>query len=77
MTSGTVDTASWTVKNVSACGVMGTNGDQWGSTGDGHFSDQTSAIKGQTTFTLNCTGLDGGSVTASAMVNLIPAFHEP
>ena len=76
MTSGTVDTASWTVKNVSACGVTGTNDDHWTSTGDGHFSDQTSAIKGQTTFTLNCTGLDGDQVTANAIVNLIPEFHE-
>ena len=73
---GTIDTASWAVQHVTSCVVNGTNGDQWNSTGDGSFSDPTTPIVGQTRYALNCTGLDGTPVSASAIVNLIPTFHE-
>ena len=78
VTSGTLHrTASWNVKNVTSCTVSGTNGDSWQSSGDGSFSDPTSRIVGQTKYTLQCTGLDGSPMSATAIVNIVPVFHEP
>jgi len=74
--SGNTSTATWTVKHVTDCNVTATNGDHWQSSGDGTYREGTSHINGQTTYTLACTGLDGGAVTAKAVVNILPAFDE-
>jgi hypothetical protein len=79
---------SWSMSNVSACTITGTNGQSWsgsgvGCNGSGTCSSPTgglttAAINQQTTFTLACIGLDG--VTQSTLqtqtVNIIPTFHE-
>ncbi|HUO50670.1 MAG TPA: hypothetical protein VMU25_03880 [Candidatus Paceibacterota bacterium] len=66
---------SWSAQNVviGSCSVTGTNGDSWG----GASGSQTSgAIPAQTTYTLQCTGLDSSTFRISKVVNIVPGFCE-
>ena len=76
--SGESTFVSWNTTDVSDCAVSGTNGDSWsGTTGD---RKQSSAILGQTTFSISCTALSGASPSTVSMspktVNIIPTFEE-
>ena len=76
--SGESTFVSWNTTDVSDCAVSGTNGDSWsGTTGD---RKQSSAILGQTTFSISCTALSGASPSTVSMspktVNIIPTFQE-
>jgi hypothetical protein len=82
--SGASSFVSWQVRNAASCTVTGSNGDSWtglysGTSGQPTSPKQTSAILGQTTYTLNCTALQGAnppSLTAVVLVNIIPIFIE-
>lgn len=76
--SGESTFVSWNATDVSDCAVSGTNGDSWsGTTGT---RKQSSAILGQTTFSISCSALSGASPatvsTTSKTVNIIPTFQE-
>jgi hypothetical protein len=70
---GSTTNVHWNISNVASCSVTGSNGDSWSSTSDTEIS---SAIFQQTTYTLQCTGLDGSSILESVMVNVVPLFQE-
>ena len=82
VTSGKTTTVTWNVLHVAGCSVTGTNGDSWtGNTG----AQTSSAITGQTIYTLHCSVLTGArnpdSSIASwidqvATVNIVPKYHE-
>ena len=76
--SGESTFVSWNATDVSDCAVSGTDGDSWsGTAGD---RKQSSAILGQTTFSISCTALSGASPSTVSMspktVNIIPTYQE-
>ena len=71
--SGGTATAYWNVSNVSSCTVSGNTTDSWtGISG----SQTTSPIIVQTSYTLDCTKLDGTHLVESATINIVPVFEE-
>lgn len=71
--SGDSTWVEWSASQVSSCTVTG-GSDSWtGASG----MNQSSAIRSQTTYTLSCQGLDGSTISRSAVVNITPIFHEP
>lgn len=67
----------WDVENAASCTVAGDTGnDSWSDTFSGDAGKESAPIESRTTYTLSCTGLDGKSINESAIVNLIPVFHE-
>lgn len=69
----------WQASNISSCSVSGTNGDAWAGGFSGPTGRITSAINGETTFTLSCTALPGAtppSVTETQIVSVAPVFRE-
>lgn len=75
--SGNTVSVSWSVDNVQACTVTGSNGDSWsGASG----TKTSSPITGQTIYRLSCTplvGASGSPVNQSSTVNIVPIFNEP
>jgi hypothetical protein len=75
--SGGTTSVSWSAFKVASCTVRGTNGDSWtGKASDGKTS---SAISGQTIYTLHCNGYAGAnppSIDKSVIVNIVPTFNE-
>ena len=64
---------TWGSTHATACTVTSDGGDTWtGLTG----TKTSKVITQQTTFTAKCTGEDGSTVIASAIVNLIPYWQE-
>src|SRR3989344_4283645 len=71
--SGGTTVVKWQGREVTACTVAGTNGDQW----EGTSGEKTSGvINNETTYTLTCTGFNGQTVTDQATVTVIPVFEE-
>jgi Tfp pilus assembly protein PilF len=68
--SGNNTTLIWATEGVDSCTVTGTNGDSFTGTS---ATRSSSAITSATTFTLSC---DGGAVTDSVLVNVVPIFQE-
>ena len=78
--TGRTSNISWSASGVSACTISGTNGDGWSCSAAGCNATTTktsSAIKGQTVYTLSCMGNDGSQLTDSATVSIVPNFCEP
>lgn len=69
--AGTTATVYWDVSNAS-CMVEG-NGNSW-NTASG--AEATSPITQQTTYTLDCTGVDGSTIHETATINILPVFQE-
>lgn len=73
---------SWSVVNVAACTVTGSNGDRWSCTYNqcGNINTQTtSPLRVQTNYTLSCTPLRGwqGQWTSQTItIHIIPVFRE-
>ena len=65
---------TWSAEAVNSCSVNGTNGDSWtGISG----SESTSAISGETTYTLTCLDVeDHATDPQSVTVSLVPIFEE-
>lgn len=64
---------TWSSTNTTACTVTSDGGDAW----TGLNGTQTSKpLLNQTTFTLTCTGIDGSSISAKAVVDVIPKWQE-
>jgi tetratricopeptide (TPR) repeat protein len=68
--SGNNTTLIWATEGVDSCTVTGTNGDSFTGTS---ATRSSSAVTSATTFTLSC---DGGAVTDSVLVNVVPVFQE-
>lgn len=72
--TGKTATVTWNVSSVSVCTVKGdATKDSWSATTG---SKTMAAINQQTTYTLNCAGLDGSTVHETATVNILPVFQE-
>ncbi len=87
MRSGETTEISWAVTNASSCTVTGTNGDGtassptgiWNTLSTGGTPKASTAIQGQTTYTLTCMSLPGATPTSfseSKTVNIIPSYQE-
>src|SRR3989344_4656732 len=63
----------WSASDADSCTVTGTNGQSWGPATSG--LQTTAAIQQKTVYALSCTG-DGGAMTHSATVNIIPEYRE-
>ena len=72
--SGSTTVVKWQGREVTACTVVGTNGDgPW----EGTAGEKTSGIiNKKTTYTLTCTAFNGQTVTDQAVVTIIPVFQE-
>ena len=71
--TGGTTVVKWTGREVTACTVTGTNGDEW----EGTSGERTSGeINEATTYTLTCTAFNGDTVTDEATVNIVPVFQE-
>jgi len=71
--AGGTTVVKWTGREVTACTVTGTNGDEW----EGTSGERTSGVIDEaTTYTLTCTAFNGTTVTDEATVNIIPVFEE-
>ena len=73
--AGGTSTITWSASSVNTCSVSEDNpdfADSWSGTSG---SETTSGLTAQTTYTLNCT-TDGGSVSQSVTINLVPIFQE-
>ena len=71
--SGDTTLVKWQSREITACTVKGTNGDQW----EGTAGEKTSGpIKEVTTYVLTCTAFNGQTVTDQATVILVPVFQE-
>lgn len=68
---------SWSAANVqtNSCTLTGTNGNSWNLTGTSG-TRTSSALTGETTFTLSCTDLDSDVETVTATVRITPSFEE-
>lgn len=74
---GDTSTIYWNLENVLTCSIAGTNGDSWDWSIVGSQTQQnTSVINTDTTYTLSCTDFDGGSVSDTAKVRLVPNWQE-
>lgn len=73
VSAGNRTVVEWSASQVDSCDVTGTNGDSWN---DSSGTQNSSPITGQTTYTLSCVGLDGSSLTRTAVVNIAPVFDE-
>lgn len=79
VSSGETTQIYWNVDNVTSCAVSGTNGDSWSGLSSGADGKTSSAILGQTTYTLTCNAYPGvtpATVSESKAVNIIPIFQE-
>lgn len=76
--SGETTQVSWSTTNVVAnsCTVVEDNPEITNSWTGATGTRTSGTIRMQTHYTLTCTGLDGGTVTDSATVNVIPVFEE-
>ncbi len=74
----------WASSHVKTCTVTGSNGDGLSGSANGLWNtlmsvsggEQTSAIVGQTTYTLACKTALGNTIGGSVTVNLVPVFNE-
>jgi len=85
---GNTTTLYWNVLHVKpgSCKVVGSNNDTFSGTDTGSAQDKsnssgtngikTSAITGQTSYTLTCTEVDNSKFSATTIVNTIPTFQE-
>jgi hypothetical protein len=70
---GNTTQVTWSSTNTSSCTVTGNDGDSWsGTTG----TQTSKPLLAQTTFTLLCTGIDGSTISAKAVVDVIPKWQE-
>ncbi len=67
---------SWNVLNAASCTVVGSNGDSWSTTQSSAGGELSSPITTITTYTLNCTGIDGSTVNESVNVRIMPRVQE-
>jgi hypothetical protein len=70
---GSTTTVHWNISNVASCTVVGSNGDSWSATSG---TKTSASILQRTTYTLQCTGLDGTSIHESVTVEVVPVFQE-
>ena len=63
----------WNSYEMSSCTVTGTNGDSWTGTVGEKISR---AIVGRVTYTLNCIGFDGRTMSDSVVVSISPTVQE-
>jgi len=67
-------TVTWAAQNAYSCDVVNnTTDDAWSGTSG---QRQSQKLTTQTTFTLTCVGEDGGHVTQSQTVNIVPNWQE-
>lgn len=68
---------SWSAANVqtNSCTLTGTNGNSWNLTGTSGTRTST-ALTGETTFTLSCTDLNSDVETVATTVRITPSFEE-
>lgn len=72
--SGDTTTVTWAGSGVQACAVTSDDGDSWNGTSG---SQTSKPIVRRTVFTASCQLPDeGGSVNATAEVNIVPVFNE-
>ncbi|MDO8522100.1 MAG: hypothetical protein Q7S08_02315 [bacterium] len=79
LSSGDTTQVHWEVSNVTSCTVTGTNGDSWTGLSSGASGQTSSAITGQTTYTLTCAayaGVTPATLSEIQTVNIIPIFEE-
>lgn len=81
---GQETTIFWNVENAQSCLVSGSNGDGtgsnatgvWNTASSGESGKASSAIEGQTIYTLTCIDDGGATTTEQATVNVTPGFRE-
>ena len=66
----------WNSSHVVSCQVAGTNGDTWAGGSSSAKGETSSPIQGLTVYTLTCKTALGTTLTSSATVKIVPAFHE-
>lgn len=70
---GATTQVRWQGREVTACTIVGTNGDAWtGIAGE----ETSSAIMEPTVYTLSCTAFNGANVGDSASVDIVPEWQE-
>ena len=65
----------WNVDNAESCTVTSPHDSFTGAT-SGSSGQTSSPINQQTTFTLDCTGLDGTTIHETATAGVVPVFQE-
>lgn len=76
---GTSTRLYWSLSGVDTCSVTENNptiDDSWAGGASGASGKLSSPIFQQTTYTLQCTGLDASSIQETATVNVTPVFRE-
>lgn len=74
--SGDTTKVNWSSENVASCSVSGQNGDAWTGLLSPVGGQTSKPIMAQTTYTLTCVDLYGGTLTKQATVRIIPSFRE-
>ncbi len=73
--SGDTTKLYWNIENAASCSVTG-NGQSWNTAASGVSGKTTAPITKVTTYTLQCTGLSGSSLTEYATVRVVPGWRE-
>ncbi len=73
--SGDTTKLYWNIENAASCSVSG-NGQSWNTSASGVGGKTTAPITKVTTYTLQCTGLSGSSLTEYATVRVVPGWRE-
>lgn len=77
--SGETTNISWQGTNVQSCTISGSNGNSWSCTGQACSATTTkssSAILGQTIYSLRCLGPKNMQISKSVTVDIVPNFRE-
>lgn len=74
--SGNTTRVHWNATNVSSCNVTATNGDNWTGLESVVGGEVSGAITGAVDYTLSCVDLDGGIMTKTAKVQILPIWQE-
>ncbi len=73
VSSGNSTVIRWLSTETASCTVTSTNGDTWsGTIGE----EVTTAITGETTYTVTCEGYDQSSISDSVIVDIVPNWEE-
>lgn len=74
--SGNTTKVNWSSVNVRSCSVSAQNGDAWTGLLSPLGGQISKPIAAETTYTLTCLDLNGGTLTKTAKVRIIPTFQE-
>lgn len=74
--SGVTTKVNWNAVNVESCTISAPNGDAWSGLQSAIGGNISKPITGETTYTLSCIDLNGGTLTKQAKVRILPTFQE-